>query len=36
MLSKTSIQLIKEIKQSHDPSNVFGFSNGILASDIEE
>ena len=36
MLTKTSIQLIKEIKQSHDPSNVFGFSNGILASDIEE
>ena len=36
MLSKTSIQLIKEMKQSHDPSNVFGSSNGILASDIEE
>ena len=36
MLSKTSIQLIKEMKQSHDPSNVFGSRNGILASDIEE
>ena len=36
MLSKTSIQQIKEMKQSHDPSNVFGSSNGILASDIEE
>ena len=36
MLSKTSIQLIKEMRQSHDPSNVFGSRNGILASDIEE
>ena len=36
MLSKTSIQLIKEMKQSHDPSNIFGSRNGILASDIEE
>ena len=36
MLSKTSIDLIKEMKQTHDPSNVFGSSNGILASNIEK
>ena len=36
MLSKTSIELIKEMKQTHDPSNVFGSSNGILANDIEK
>ena len=36
MLSKTSIELIKEMKQMHDPSNVFGSSNGILANDIEK
>ena len=36
MLSKTSIDLIKELKQTHDPSNVFGSSNGILASNIEK
>ena len=36
MLSKTSIDLIKEMKQAHDPSNVFGSSNGILASNIEK
>ena len=32
MLSKTSIQLIKEMKKVHDPSNIFGSSNGILAN----
>ena len=36
MLSKTSIDLIKEMKQTHDPSNVYGSSNGILASNIEK
>ena len=36
MLSKTSIDLIKEMKQAHDPSNVFGSRNGILASNIEK
>ena len=36
MLSKTSIELIKEMKKTHDPSNVFGSSNGILANDLEE
>jgi alkyldihydroxyacetonephosphate synthase len=36
MLSKTSIDLIKEMKRAHDPSNVFGSSNGILATNIEK
>ena len=36
MLSKTSIDLIREMKQTHDPSNVFGSSNGILANNIEK
>lgn len=36
MLSKTSIDLIKEMKRAHDPSNVFGSSNGILATSIEK
>ena len=36
MLSKTSIDLIREMKQTHDPSNVFGSSNGILATNIEK
>ena len=36
MLSKTSIELIKEMKKTHDPSNVFGSSNGILANDPGE
>ena len=36
MLSKTSIDLIREMKQTHDPSNVFGSSNGVLASNIEK
>ena len=31
MLSKTSIQLVKELKNSHDPTNIFGARNGILA-----
>ena len=34
MLSKTSIDLIREMKKAHDPSNIFGASNGILANDI--
>ena len=32
MLSKTSIDLVKELKKAHDPSNIFGASNGILAN----
>lgn len=32
MLSKTSIDLIREMKKAHDPSNIFGASNGILAN----
>lgn len=31
MLSKTSTQLVKELKNSHDPTNIFGARNGILA-----
>ena len=34
MLSKTSIDLVREMKKAHDPSNIFGASNGILANDI--
>ena len=32
MLSKTSIDLIREMKKAHDPSNIFGASHGILAN----
>ena len=30
-LSETSMQLVKELKLAHDPQNIFGAKNGILA-----
>ena len=30
-LSETSMQLIQELKLAHDPQNIFGAKNGILA-----
>ena len=30
-LSDSSVELIKDLKKAHDPSNIFGIRNGIFA-----
>ena len=30
-LSDSSVELIKDLKKAHDPSNIFGIRNGVFA-----
>jgi alkyldihydroxyacetonephosphate synthase len=32
-ISNSSIELIKDLKNAHDPANIFGIRNGVFANE---